>query len=171
MPELFLVHLDGFPAPNGMPRFLEELPSNMEPWLLVHLESDEPFSEEERERPCFAGVDLTIGEAYALIARLRQTGVSGYLVPVRYRTPRLSVEEALPIAEAALREHISRDCILRSFRFEPMRLNSAFSTPMFRVFEAYSRTWMSTAMFPPPCPSGWTRRTGISGILPATGRA
>ena len=138
MPALFHVHLDGFPASNGMPRLLEVLPSNVEPWLRVRLESGEPFSEEERERPCFAGVDLAIGEAYALLERLRQTGASGYLVPARYRTPRLSMEEALAIAEQALRECISRHPTLRSFRFEPVRHNSMFSTPMFRVFEAFS---------------------------------
>lgn len=138
MLSLYHVHLDGFPAPAGMPRFLEVLSSNVEPWLLARLESGEPFTEEERERPCFAGPGLVIGEAYALLERLRQSGASGYLVPARYRTPRLSVEDSLPIAEQALRERISHDRTLRSFRFEPVRHNSAFSTPMYRVFEAYS---------------------------------
>lgn len=138
MPTLYHVHLDGFPAPDGMPGFLEVLSASVEPWLLARLESGEPFSEEERERPCFAGVDLSIGEAYALLEQLRQTGASGYLVPARYRTPRLSVEESLPIAEEALRERITRHRILCSFRFEPVRHNPMFSTPMFRVFEAYS---------------------------------
>lgn len=121
-----------------MPRFLEVLPSTVEPWLRERLELGEPFSEEEREWPRFAGVELSIGEAYALLERLRQTGANGYLVPGRYRTPRLSVEESLAIAGRELRELISRHRTFRSFRFEPVRLDIAWSTPMFRVFEAYS---------------------------------
>ncbi|OJT27274.1 hypothetical protein BO221_04630 [Archangium sp. Cb G35] len=132
------VQLDGFPDPAGMPRFLEVLPPTVEPWLRERLELGGSLSEEERERPRFAGVELSIGEAYALLARLRQTGANGYLVPGRYRTPRLSVEESLAIAERELRERISGHRTFRSFRFEPVRLNVSWSTPMFRVFQAYS---------------------------------
>ena len=119
-----------------MPRFLEVLPSTVEPWLRERLELGESLSEEEWKRPRFAGVDLSIGEAYALLERLRQAGAYGYLVPGRYRTPRLSVEESLAIAERELRERISRHREIRSFRFEPVHVS--LSTPMFREFKAFS---------------------------------
>ncbi len=135
---VYHVQLDGFPAPEGMPRFLEVLPSSVEPWLRERLELGESFSEEERARPRFAGVDLSIGDAYALLERLRQTGANGYLVPGRYRTPRLSVEESRRIAERDLHERISSHRTFHSFRFEPVRHDVAWSTPMFRVFAAYS---------------------------------
>lgn len=78
---LYHLHLDGFPAPAEAPRVLEVLPSTVEPWLRACLESEEPLSEEERARPRFVGVDLPIGEAYALLERLRQAGAMGHLVP------------------------------------------------------------------------------------------
>lgn len=139
MHPLYHVHLDGFPTSAELPRLLEVLPATVEPWLRERLESGEPLSEEERERPRFVGVDLSIGEAYALLERLRQAGATGHLVPERYRTPRLSLEESLRIAEQAMREHIERNPRLRSFRFEPVQHDLFWaSTPMFRRFQAYS---------------------------------
>lgn len=140
MPPLYLVHLDGFPTPAGSSRVLELLPPSVEPGLRARLESGEPLSEEERALPRFVGVDLPIGEAYALLERWRQTGATGHLVPERYRTPRLSLEESLRIAERALHEHLTHPkSRLRSFRFEPPRHDLWWgSTPMFRRFQAYS---------------------------------
>jgi len=136
---VYHVHLDGFPASAQLPRVLEALPATVEPWLRERLESGEPLSEEERERPRFAGVDLSIGEAYALLERLRQAGATGHLVPGRYRTPRLSLEESLRIAEQAIRGHVAKTSALRSFRFEPVRHDRFWATtPMFRRFQAYS---------------------------------
>lgn len=136
---LYHVHLDGFPSAAELPRVLEVLPSTVEPWLRARLESDEPLSEEEHEHPRFVGVDLSIGEAYALLERLRQAGATGHLVPGRYRTPRLSLEESLRLAEQALHERITHQRgPLRTFRFEPMRHNLGASNPMFRAFQAYS---------------------------------
>jgi hypothetical protein len=117
---------------------LEALPATVEPWLRERLERGERLPEEEWDRPRFVGVDLSIGEAYAMLERLRQAGATGHLVPGRYRTPRLSLEESLRIAEQAIRDHVAKSRALHSFRFEPVRHNRQGSTLMYRAFQAYS---------------------------------
>ncbi len=138
MHPLYHVHLDGFPASAELLRVLEALHAQVEPWLRARLESGERLPEEEWDRPRLVGIDLSIGEAYAMLERLRQEGATGHLVPGRYRTPRLSLEESLRIAEQARRDHVVKTSALRSFRFEPMRHNRQASTLMFRAFQAYS---------------------------------
>ncbi len=58
----------------------------------------------QRPAPGFLQLDLDAERVVSLLRGLRAAKAVGYIVPAAYRQPEISVEQALPLAEAALAE-------------------------------------------------------------------
>ncbi len=54
------------------------------------------------EMPGYLGLDLPFTDAVALLARLRTQGAAGQVAPSAYRQPRISVDDALLLAQPVL---------------------------------------------------------------------
>jgi hypothetical protein len=70
--------------------------------------------------PGFLGLDLPFYDALALLGRLRTRGAVGHLTPVVYRQPRVSIDEALLLAQPVL---IQREATaFTGYQFGPVTL-------------------------------------------------
>lgn len=121
---------------------LESLPPGAEASVLDLLLWRDPHaqdaSRDRRPGSGFLGFDLSIGEAYALLTRLRALGASALLIPAHYREPQLTQEQALPLAERYLQEHIARGEVLSRYAFEPVHPAGELDSPLCWVFRAPS---------------------------------
>lgn len=90
-----------------------------------------------RPRPGFLGLDLAHAVAQQALARLEQVGAIGEVIDAAYRTPRISIEQAKPLAEQAIEQLRQRH--FAAYAFEATRAWPTGERPRWWAFFAPSQ--------------------------------
>lgn len=95
--------------------------------------------------PDFLGLDLPEDVALLVYACLKQAGAHGGLALAAYREPRITVEQALPIAAQAIAERQSR---YSGLTFSPVRFSPPHGGAECWAFCADCEQWQQEGMIP-----------------------
>jgi hypothetical protein len=121
---------------------LQEVPALADPALIARI------SQWKAGGPGFLGLNLSRSTARAVLQRLKQARACGVRLASAYREPKITREQATPIAEQAMAELLQRERY-RSLTFEPL------------VFQRRDATcWIFCA----PCPE-WLESDRVPGVL------
>jgi hypothetical protein len=97
MSEMFDIYLSqGCSSPPQVDDLMDQIPALRDPVLSARLRKWRPGG--------FLGLDLPERTAIVLMERLRQAKGLGIVVPAAYRTPKVRIAEARPLAERAIAE-------------------------------------------------------------------
>lgn len=106
---------------------------------------DPRFHEKVLSRhPGFLGVDLAEQEARRLLALLKSAKARGQVVPSAYRSPKVLISDALPVAERAIAK--LHETHFTEYRFEPVHFWS--EGPRWWIFLAGSEQLQKEGVSP-----------------------